>query len=45
MYPSMQVDLDVDHSLNLNRALNKRELDVAFLVDPSVDDRVRLEAI
>ncbi len=45
MYPAMQVDLDVDHSLNLSRALNRRELDLAFLVDPSVESHVRLESI
>lgn len=44
-YPSMQVDLEVDHSLHLSRALNKRELDAAFLVDPNVESHVRLESI
>lgn len=44
-YPAMQVELNVDHSVNLSRALNARDLDVAFLVDPQVESHVKIESV
>jgi DNA-binding transcriptional LysR family regulator len=44
-YPVMQVELNVDHSVNLGRALNRRELDMAFLVDPRIGDHAKIESV
>src|SRR5262249_22215547 len=44
-YPDLAVALTIDNSSVLNRKLNERELDVAFLVDPYVDGHIRLEPL
>jgi DNA-binding transcriptional LysR family regulator len=41
-YPELNVALTVDNSTVLSAKLNRRELDVAVLVDPEVDAHVRV---
>lgn len=42
-FPTLRVDLQIDYSFNLNRALQKGELDIAFLSAPVDEAGVRAE--
>ncbi len=42
-FPALRVDLQIDFSSNLNRALQKGELDIAFLTAPVDEAGVRAE--
>lgn len=44
-YPQLKVDLQVDFSMNLSRALNDRALDIAFLTEPEVAEHIHTESL
>jgi DNA-binding transcriptional LysR family regulator len=44
-YPELTVDISVDNSLVLNRRLNQRDLDLAFISNPEVGEGVRSEML
>jgi DNA-binding transcriptional LysR family regulator len=44
-YPDLTVALTIDNSVVLRQRLNKRELDMAFVVEPEVEPFVRVELL
>jgi DNA-binding transcriptional LysR family regulator len=44
-YPELTVDISVDNSMVLNRRLNQRDLDLAFISNVEVGERVRSELL
>ena len=45
LFPTLRVDLQIDFSFNLNRRLQKGELDIAFLTGPVDATDVRVEPL
>ena len=44
-YPELSVALTIDNSAVLRQMLNRRELDMAFVVEPEVEPYVRVELL
>jgi DNA-binding transcriptional LysR family regulator len=44
-FPTLRVDLQIDYSINLNRGLQKGELDIAFLTGPVDEAGVHAEPL
>ncbi|MBI1776738.1 MAG: LysR family transcriptional regulator [Proteobacteria bacterium] len=44
-YAGVELALDVDYSVNLNRKLHRGDLDVAFLTEPTANDTVSAEPL
>ena len=44
-YPDIRVAVTIDNSKTLSEKLNSRDLDVAFLVEPTVDSHIHTEAL
>ncbi len=44
-YPELTVALTIDNSMVLRERLNRRELDLAFVVEPAVEPYVRVELL
>lgn len=45
VYPHTQIELDIDFSSNLDRKLQKAELDIAFLTAPAASEAVHSEPL